>query len=143
MTSCLTKTGLLVTALVTLSACAKSTKEIPAQYISPLQYSQYQCSQIELEMQTISRRVAEVGGHVDRTASNDSIQMGIGLVLFWPTLFLLDGDTPQAAEYARLKGEFEALEKASIQKNCKIHVERPKAPEPAPKDAERAYPSQR
>ncbi len=45
-------------------------------------------------------------------------------------LFFLDGDTPQAAEYARLRGEFDALEKASIQKNCGLKIERPKMPEP-------------
>lgn len=40
--------------------------------------------------------------------------MGVGLVLFWPALFFLAGDD-QKEELARLKGEYEALEKASIQ----------------------------
>ena len=93
-------------------------------------------------MQTLSHRVAELGGQVDKTASNDSVQMGVGLVLFWPALFFLDGDTPQAAEYARLRGEFDALEKAAIQKNCTIHIERvaPKK-EDEPRDKKPAYPS--
>ncbi len=73
----------------------------------------------------LSHRVSELGGQVDKAASNDAMQMGVGLVLFWPTLFFLDGDTPQAAEYARLKGEFDALEKAAIQKNCGLHIKRP------------------
>jgi hypothetical protein len=41
--------------------------------------------------------------------------MALGLILFWPSLFFLDGDGPEAQEYARLKGEYEALEVASIQ----------------------------
>lgn len=84
----------------------------------------------------LSRRVSELGAHVDKTASDDNAQMAIGLILFWPTLFALDGDTPEAAEYGRLKGEFEALEKAAIKKNCNITVERPviKRPE-APKSS--------
>lgn len=71
-------------------------------------------------MAAVSRKASEVGGVVDEQASTDSAQMGIGLVLLWPTLFFLDGDTPQAAEYARLKGETEALNKASVQKGCTI-----------------------
>jgi hypothetical protein len=134
--------AILLASACTLAACAKSTREIPAQYISPMQYGSYSCKQLELEMQTVASRVSEVGGQVDRTAENDSAKMGIGLILFWPTLFFLDGDTPQAAEYARLKGEFDALEKAAIQKGCNIKVERPKLPEREKKDDEPAYPSQ-
>jgi len=133
--------AMLVSAIV-ISGCAKHTNEISAQYVSPMQYSGYSCKQIAQEMAMVSRRVSEVGGEQEKTASNDDMQMGVGLVLFWPTLFFLDGNTPQAAEYARLQGEFDALEKASIQKNCNIKVERPvvKKQEPEKKD-ESAYPS--
>lgn len=130
--------------VLAISGCAKSSSEISSQYISPLQYRDYSCKQIEMEMQMLSRRVSDLGGQVDKTASNDSIQMGVGLVLFWPTLFFLDGDTPQANEYARLKGEFDALEKAAIQKECDIDVERPKVKQPEPaEEKKKAYPSQR
>lgn len=119
-------------AILAATGCAKHANEIPAQYVSPMQYQGYNCQQIGMEMESLSRRVSEIGGQVDKTASNDSAQMGIGLVLFWPVLFALDGDTPQAQEYGRLKGEFDALEKAAIQKKCSIDVEqiRPKAPKP-------------
>jgi hypothetical protein len=119
----------LLSSLCALSSCAKSTNEIPSQYISPLQYQSRSCGQLESEMMTVSQRVTEIGGQVNKQASTDNAQMGIGLVLFWPALFFLDGDTPQAAEYARLKGEFDALEKAALQKNCGIKIERPVIPE--------------
>ena len=52
--------------------------------------------------------------------------MGVGLLLFWPTLFFLEGgDDPEAAQYADLKGEFEALRQASVQKCCEIEMESP------------------
>lgn len=125
-----------------ISACAKSSNEIPAQYVSPLQYSGYNCRQIEMEMQAVSRRASELGGQVDKTASDDSAQMAVSLVLFWPTLFFLDGNTPQAAEYGRLKGEFEALERSAIQKNCSVHVEPIKVKRQEPKEGDSpAYPS--
>jgi len=52
--------------------------------------------------------------------------MGVGLLLFWPTLFALEGgDGADAAEYGRLKGEFEALRQTSTQKNCSIAMQSP------------------
>jgi hypothetical protein len=120
----------LLLATVSITACAKHADEIPAQYISPLQYQSYECDQLATEMLIVSRRTSDLAAQVDKTASNDTAQMTVGLILLWPTLFFLDGDTPQAQEYARLKGEFDALEKVSIQKNCKIKVERPVIPDP-------------
>ena len=106
-----------------LAACAKHANEIPAQYVSTMQYNSYSCRQIEKEMNIVSRKASEVGGQVEQTASDDDTQMGVGLILFWPALFFLDGDTPQANEYARLRGEFEALEKAAVEKDCDVKVE--------------------
>lgn len=115
-----------ITLLITmLSGCAKSTTEIPAQYISPMQYEGRNCRQLQSELQVVSQRVADLGGQVDKTASDDNAQMAVGLILFWPALFFLDGSTPQGNEYARLKGEFDALEKAAIHKGCGFHIERP------------------
>lgn len=118
----------LIVSLSLLSGCAKSTSEIPATYVSPMQYERYSCSQLQAEMQTVSQRVSEIGGQVDKTASDDNAQMAVGMILFWPALFFLDGSTPQGAEYARLKGEFDALEKASIRRNCGFHIEKPVVP---------------
>jgi len=125
MKASLTKLSLTAVTALSLSACAKSTSEIAPQYVSPMQYQSSSCQQIEAELSTLTQRITSLGGQVDKTASNDAAQMGIGLVLFWPALFFLDGDTPQAAEYARLRGEFDALEKAGIKKDCGIEVERP------------------
>jgi len=49
--------------------------------------------------------------------------MGVGLVLFWPSLFFIRGDRETRAELARLKGELDAIEQMSIRKNCGIKFE--------------------
>lgn len=110
----------ILLALLLLAACASHTKDIRPQYTSPMVYRDYTCPQLAKEMADVTRRASEVGGVVDETASRDSAQMGIGLLLLWPTLFFLDGDTPQAAEYARLTGERDALMQAMVKKNCKM-----------------------
>jgi hypothetical protein len=104
--------------LAAVSGCASSSDEIGAAYVSPLTYQNYSCDQIRIEMNRLRSRVSALGGQLDEKASADDWQMGIGLVLFWPTLFFIDGDGTEAAEYARIKGESEALEQAATMKNC-------------------------
>jgi hypothetical protein len=112
-----------------LTACASSPDKIAASSVSTLQYQDYNCKQIALELSRVERKVNELYYRLDKTAGNDSAQMAVGMILFWPALFFLEGgDGPEAAEYARLKGELEALETVSIRKKCGI-----KFPEPPKK----------
>jgi hypothetical protein len=112
-----------------LSACASSPDKIPASSVSTLQYQGYNCKQIALELDRVERKVNDLYYRLDKRAGNDSAQMAVGLILFWPALFFLEGgDGPEAAEYGRLRGELEALETVSIRKKCGI-----KFPEPPKK----------
>ena len=107
-----------------LTACASSPDEMTASHVSPLVYHDYSCKQLAMEASSVQTRVSEMYGTLDKKASNDAVQMGVGLVLFWPTLFFLEGgDGADAAEYKRLKGEYVAIEKASIQKECGFEFE--------------------
>lgn len=63
-------------------------------------------------------RVTQLGGRLDEAASNDKKIAGVGVILFWPALFALGGTKAQEAEYARLKGEHDAVQQASISKKC-------------------------
>lgn len=109
----------LLIASFLLSGCAAKSENIAASYVSPMQYSSYNCNQIRMELQRVSRRVNEVAGKQDGERSKDSVALGVGLVLFWPALFFMMGDD-QKEELARLKGEYEALESAAIQKECNV-----------------------
>ena len=66
----------------------------------------------------IQTRVTELGGRLDQAASNDKAIAGLGMILFWPALFALGGTKQQEAEFARLKGEYDALNQSAIQKKC-------------------------
>jgi hypothetical protein len=132
----------LSTFICVMSACATHPDHIPPSYTSPMQYQSYSCKQIGAEMQVVSTRVSELYGLQEKAATNSDVEMGVGLVLLWPVLFMLDSNSAQAAEYARLKGEFDALEKEGIQKKCGLHVERPKETVPQTKTDESEYPAQ-
>ncbi len=110
-------TGFLACTLV-LSGCATSSKDIAAAYISPIQYQNYDCDQLAAESQRLTTRVQQLGGRLDEAASNDKTITGVGMILFWPALFALGGTKQQEAEYARLKGEADAIQAAAIAKKC-------------------------
>ncbi|PXV72359.1 hypothetical protein C8R14_1732 [Nitrosomonas eutropha] len=63
-------------------------------------------------------RVSELTGRLDKAASNDALITTAGVLLFWPALFALGGTKDQEAEYARLKGEYEAIHQSAITKKC-------------------------
>ncbi len=112
----------LVVSSFLLVSCASSPDKIQATYVSPLEYSSYNCNQIKEEMRRVSRRVHEISGAQKSEASGDAVALGVGLVLFWPALFFMMGDD-QEDQLARLKGEYDALEQAAIQKECSIAAE--------------------
>lgn len=103
---------------VTIFGCATASKDIVTAHVSPIQYQTYSCDQIAGESQRISTRVTQLSGRLDQAAANDQALAGVGAILFWPALFALGGTKEQEAEYARLKGESEALQQSAIIKSC-------------------------
>ena len=67
----------------------------------------------------MQQRAGQLAGRLDEAASNDKALVGIGMILFWPALFALGGTKQQEAEYARLKGEHDALSQAAINHKCR------------------------
>ncbi|PQV56589.1 hypothetical protein LX70_02161 [Defluviimonas denitrificans] len=113
-------TAIVLSATVALSACAEKSSNISAAYVSPMMYQNLSCRQISEEANRVSSRASQVMGAQDKKASNDATATAVGMVLFWPALFFIKGDSETSAEVSRLKGEMEALEQASIRKNCGI-----------------------
>ncbi|OFA30470.1 hypothetical protein BAE46_10905 [Glaciecola punicea] len=105
--------------LGSITGCASKSTDIPATYVSPNEYASFSCLTLENELSDLSRRVATITGQVDSEASGDAWQMGVGLVLFWPSLFFLEGgDGNLQNEYALLKGKYEAVNTQHKRKNC-------------------------
>lgn len=127
-------------AALQLTACATASRDIAAASVSPLQYQAYDCGQISAEMTRVQTRANQVAGRLDQAADNDKVLTGVGLVLFWPALFALGGTKEQEAEYARLKGEHDALQQVAIQKKCPgvqpAANPEPGAPAPSPAPAQ-------
>jgi hypothetical protein len=113
------KSTAVVTVLAfALSGCATSSKDVASAYVSPMQYQSYDCDQLAAESQRLTVRVQQVGGRLDEAASNDKGITAAGAILFWPALFFIGGTKQQESEFARLKGENEALQQAAVLKKC-------------------------
>ncbi len=108
----------IASATALLGGCATASSGIATTYVSPLQFQSYDCQQISGEMQRISVRVNQLAGRLDKAAENDKALVGVGMLLFWPALFALGGTKEQEAEYSRLRGEYEALQKVGNEKKC-------------------------
>lgn len=115
---------LMICALCALTACAQKSENIGASYVSPLQYEDYNCRQLAAEAGRVSARASELAGVQDKRAQNDAVATGAAIVLFWPAAFFIKGNKENAAELGRLKGELEAVERASIQRDCGIEFRR-------------------
>ncbi len=118
---------------VLLGGCAKDASDIRAAYVSPILYQNYTCAQLGQEATRISAKAAETAGVQNQHATNDKVAMGVGMVVFWPALFMMKGNDENAVQLAQLKGQMDAIEQTSIQKKCGITFQRvkPKAPESA------------
>lgn len=115
-----------VLAISLTAACASNPKEIDAAYVSPIKYQDYDCQQLATEMDYVGQRTTKIYQRLEKERNADNWQMGVGLLVFWPALFFLEGgDGPEAAEYSQLKGEFEALRQVSVSKKCGISAPSP------------------
>ena len=85
---------------------------------SPMQFQAYDCDQLSAEAQRIRSRASQLSGRLDKAADNDKWIMAAGLLLVWPALFALGGTKEQEAEYARLKGEYDAVHQSAVIKKC-------------------------
>ena len=113
----------IVALCAALIGCASSSADITATYVSPVQFSSYNCQQLGLEAQSVSARAAALSGAQDSQRTKDQWSTAAAVVIFWPAAFLVGGDKQTAAELANMKGQMVAIEQASIQKKCNIQFQ--------------------
>jgi hypothetical protein len=118
---------LVAGAAALMAGCASRSSEVTATYVSSIQYHSHTCKQLTAEAENISARAVQLSGAQDSKATRDAVATTVGVVVFWPLLFAVRGDDNTTAELARMKGEMEAIEHASVQKNCGIKFQRPEA----------------
>lgn len=112
--------NLIVVALAgaLVAGCAPQPDSITGTYVSPATYSSYSCRSIVDERNRVVQKVNELTGVQKKKADNDAVAMGVGMVLFWPALFFLGSGSDVEPQLAAMKGNYDALTAAGIQKGC-------------------------
>lgn len=105
-----------------LMSCATQPDKIKATTISPDTYADFDCNQVRQEILRVHERVSSIAGMQRTKAKSDAMAVGVGLVLYWPALFLVAGGDMDE-EIASLKGQYEALSVTAEDKNCPVATE--------------------
>ena len=109
----------ILTFIFLLASCSTPPDKLGSANVSSSQYVNYDCEQIAFELSRKNKRLNDLYISLSNEAKADKWQMGVGMLVFWPTLFWLEGkDSTEAYEYRLLKGEPEAMHTASVQKKC-------------------------
>jgi hypothetical protein len=101
-----------------LYGCAATSGEIVTSVIPVHEFADYSCDQLNAESQRIANRVVKLGGSIDQAATNDKLLTGVAIVLAWPAIGALGGTEQQERDYARIRGEYDAIHKAAAIKHC-------------------------
>ena len=100
--------------LATLSVgCAKAPESISAAYVSHVSYQSWTCQQLGDEDRRLASALALSSKQQEQARTNDTV----GVILLGLPVSSMSGDNI-APQIARLKGEIEAVRKASREKGC-------------------------
>jgi hypothetical protein len=111
-----------------VAGCAKDANQLGATYVSASDYQSYTCPELAEEASRVAADAAQAAGVQDFTG--DKIAMDVGRVVFLPLLIFTKGNYEDRPELVRLNRSMEAIEQASIQKNCGITFQRIPSPSP-------------
>jgi hypothetical protein len=109
---------LCIVVLLAASGCAIRPGNIKSTYFPVTAYSSYDCDQISAEMVRVHHELMVLSGKQDSEATKDEVAFTVGMLLFWPAIFFMAGGDHKE-EISSLKGQYEALQQAAIQKGCK------------------------
>ena len=101
-----------------VSGCATRAVDVQPTPASAADFIAWDCARIDDEQDAVQQRAADVAYAVDERAGNNILALGVGVAVFWPAILAMRPAGLEAAELARLKGRFEALQTASRLKHC-------------------------
>lgn len=105
----------IVTAL--LGGCASTSTDIEPVPASMAPYANLSCDALRRHGHQTSVQIEAIRETIADTSVSDRLAMGIGLV-FWPALFMIDGNGDKQDKLAILKGQQISIEDTLFELNC-------------------------
>lgn len=109
---------LLATVSLAIAACASTAYDVPAKTVPMTAYNKYQCTELAIEHKRVSLEADVVAERIDQGLLKERFKMGVGVVLFWPALLLIDDQTENHQQLASLKGERKTLSESLKARDC-------------------------
>ncbi|MEZ5740044.1 MAG: hypothetical protein R3E68_11755 [Burkholderiaceae bacterium] len=94
-------------------------------------FHELSCEQLLARQQLTHEQMRLIGQPIDDSAMGNRVAMGAGVV-FWPALYLVQGERPEHATYSRLKGESQRLASLQTLRGCPVQAPIREAPSAQP-----------
>jgi hypothetical protein len=89
-------------------------------YMSTSGYMAMDCAQIQTDATVVAARASDLIRARNATATQDQVIFWTGFILFGPVVYLMTDSDEEKAQIADLRQQIDALEQASIAKDCGI-----------------------
>lgn len=116
--------GAAILCAASLPGCATAPDEMIPDNVSPAVYENFDCNQLAVEIVYLGDRVRDLYELLAVRRKRDEWQAGFSW-FYGITAFFLDGDGPEAQEYRRLSGQFEAARVQALNKRCGFEASTP------------------
>tara|TARA_B100000287_G_C20555318_1_gene750171 strand:+ start:619 stop:1065 length:447 start_codon:yes stop_codon:yes gene_type:complete len=110
-----------------LVGCATPPANIQPTYTPTSKYFNYTCDQLNRMMQEKYSEINKLYKILEDRSSEDFANATVGYLLWFPSLFEIQGDGPETRRYASLVGEYKSMQEVVNSGSCRIAYE--KAPE--------------
>lgn len=109
---------LAASAAICVGGCVNKPSMVVPTTVPVAQFLSLSCPELMSERERIQDLVVRAGGRLEHARGNEQSAAVAGLLVVWPALFVLGASGDQERQFARLKGEYEAINQALNDKNC-------------------------
>tara|TARA_Y100000748_G_C15085489_1_gene328219 strand:+ start:141 stop:491 length:351 start_codon:yes stop_codon:yes gene_type:complete len=111
---------LLLFFVVAITACtsAKRSHEIQAVRVPVGPYLKMTCGELVSEQKLVLTELEAAGASVDKKYDSEKTTELVGWIIFWPALFMFDGNEAEASQLASKKGQLDAITEALTINKC-------------------------
>ncbi len=134
----------IIISCVLIFSCstAKKANQVDAAYIPSSQYENRSCDELMLLAEEIKQQTPSLERKVDETRRKDKVREQVGLWLFWPSYFFMEGNAEEQTDLALARGQLNAIRNVAIQKKCNTRYQSNSSYEPPRKEEPKEEPKQ-
>ncbi len=108
----------VITSVFALAGCASDPEKIDPTHVPISMYSSLSCEQLQEEMHHLNAKLLPMVAKQKTDADTDTAMVAVGVVVFWPALFLLAATEDNSEQISYMKGQYDSIIQSGIRENC-------------------------